>query len=153
MRNLEKVTDDQAVAKDVCNSESNSSETPKSSIKPEDVPPNELWLVALRGEEWAGRRSRKSRDYPWYIASPNGEGAEIAQDSEITLIHKLVPEAPALPEGMRLADHPACGRVVVSPYTNDDGMHHAYKLTDANIYGASLILVHADDLTFPDSAQ
>lgn len=64
-----------------------------------------------------------------------------------------VVEPPALPEGMRLADHPAAGRVVVSPYTSDGGVHRAYKLTDTNIYGARLTVVHADDLDFLDGVQ
>lgn len=112
----EKVADDQAVAKDVCNSESNSSETPKSSIKPEDVPPNEPWLIEVDGQEAIGTRYKGDAHTPWAVAALGGSFADDDyHDHEITLIHRLVPETHTLPEGMRLADHADIGRVIVSP--------------------------------------
>lgn len=130
--------------------EPNDSETPKSSIKPEDVPDNDLWLVMLREEEWVGRRARSSRDYPWYIASPNGEGAEIAQDSEITLIHKLVAEPHALPEGMRLADSEEYGRIIVSPRTDLHGDYIVGHSDDNSEYGADWAYLNAGEFTYLD---
>ena len=67
------------------------------------------------------------------------------------------PTAPALPEGMRLADHEKYGRVVVSPRTNDIGQYKIFHLDDSYVSGADVNYVEADALTFiaaaPELAQ
>ena len=59
--------------------------------------------------------------------------------------------APALPEGMCLADHEECGRVVVSPKPNDIGQYKIFHLDDSYVSGADVSYVEADALTFIDA--
>ena len=61
------------------------------------------------------------------------------------------PTAPALPAGMRLADHEECGRVVVSPKPNDIGQYKIFHLDDSYVSGAGVSYVEADALTFIDA--
>ena len=61
------------------------------------------------------------------------------------------PASPALPEGMRLADHEKYGRVVVSPRTNDIGQYKIFHLDDSYVSGADVSYVEADALTFIDA--
>ena len=61
------------------------------------------------------------------------------------------PTAPALPAGMRLADHEKCGRVVVSPRTNDIGQYRVFYLDNFYLSGADASYVEADALTFIDA--
>ena len=100
---IKKTTPDHAVAKDVCNSEPNSSETPKSSLPcPEDVPdphPGEAWLVNTReGEQREALKAGNS----WYVK--DGDDVEEWVKEALTPISRLVPESHTLPEGMRLAE-------------------------------------------------
>lgn len=123
-------------------------------LKPEEVPDNELWLVEHGGNEFVAKRNRKhSVDYPWRIASTDGEGSDIAQDSDITLIHKLVPETPALPEGMRLADHEEFDRVVTSPRPDLNGYYAIFRLDDGLHSGSSSEYVHSIELDFLDGGE
>ena len=146
----EKVADDQAVAKDVCNSEPNSSETPKSSINPEDVPADELWLVERGESQWFAKRIRGwSKDFAWRLTSIS-RGSSMARDSEITLIHKLVPEPPALPEGMRLADHETLGRIIVSPKEDSDGDHLSFFPDESTRCGADWTYLQKSEFTYLD---
>ena len=46
--------------------------------------------------------------------------------------------APALPEGMCLADHEEYGRVVVSPKPNDIGQYKIFHLDDSYVSGADV---------------
>ena len=59
--------------------------------------------------------------------------------------------APALPAGMRLADHEKYGRVVVSPKPNDIGQDKIFHLDDSYVSGAGASYVEADALTFIDA--
>ena len=61
------------------------------------------------------------------------------------------PASPALPEGMRLADHEKYGRVVVSPRTNDIGQYRVFYLDNFYLSGADASYVEADALTFIDA--
>lgn len=120
-------------------------------IKPEDVPADELWLVEYNERQWVGKRSRHwTGDYPWCVASVTGEGIDIANDSQVTLIHKLVPEPPALPEGMRLADHDTYGRVVVSPKMGGDDEYKVTHTDPKSSCGADWHYAHESKLTFLD---
>lgn len=59
--------------------------------------------------------------------------------------------APALPAGMRLADHEEYGRVVVSPEKNVFGSYFAFHLDNWNLTGAAYHHVSPDALTFIDA--
>ena len=61
------------------------------------------------------------------------------------------PTAPALPAGMRLADHEKRGRVVVSSKPNDIGQYKIFHLDDSYVSGADVSYVEADALTFIDA--
>ncbi|WP_044027492.1 hypothetical protein [Corynebacterium glutamicum] len=145
--------DDQAVAKDVCNSEPNTSETPKSSIKPEDVPPNEPWLIEVYGQKAIGARYQGDVFAPWSAAALDGAFAGEYTDREVTLIHKLVPETHTLPEGMRLADHKTYGRVVVAPRANTHGEESFYRRNEDISWGASHGYRPTGEFNFLDGAD
>lgn len=120
-------------------------------IKPEEVPADELWLVEYDNHQWVAQRNRKgSDDYPWRVASAAGDGVDIAGDSKITLIHKLVPENHTLPRGMRLADHEEYGRVVVSPKMDSDSEYKVTHTDPVDVYGTDWQYVHQSELTFLD---
>lgn len=59
-----------------------------------------------------------------------------------------VVEPPALPEGMRLADHEEYGRVVVSPKDDLDGDYRVFCPQDNTEYGANWWYTHKSELTF-----
>ena len=59
--------------------------------------------------------------------------------------------APALPAGMRLADHEEYGRVVVSPSGDSDGDHLIFYIHSDYEYGAGFRYENPSDLTFIDS--
>ena len=61
------------------------------------------------------------------------------------------PASPALPEGMRLAEHEKRGRVVVSLKPNDIGQYKIFHLDDSYVSGADVSYVEADALTFIDA--
>ena len=58
---------------------------------------------------------------------------------------------PALPAGMRLAEHEEYGRVGVSPKPNDIGQYKIFHLDDSYVSGADVNYVEADALTFIDA--
>ena len=58
---------------------------------------------------------------------------------------------PALPAGMRLAEHEKCGRVVVSLKPNDIGQYKIFHLDDSYVSGADVSYAEADALTFIDA--
>lgn len=61
--------------------------------RPEDVPAGEPWKVLRDGHEWVGTRE-ESRDniYPWALARFDGADCGMANDVDITLVSRLVPE-------------------------------------------------------------
>lgn len=121
--------------------------------RPEDVPADELWLVECGWTQWFAKRNRSwSMEFPWRLISMVRD-SKIARDSEITLIHKLVPEQPALPEGMRLADHEEYGRVVVSPEMDSDNEYKAFYPDQEIRTGADWEYVHENNLTFLDGDE
>ena len=61
------------------------------------------------------------------------------------------PASPALPAGMRLAEHEKYGRVVVSPKPNDVGQYRVFYLDNFYLSGADVSYVEADALTFIDA--
>ena len=58
--------------------------------------------------------------------------------------------APALPAGMRLADHAVYGRVVVSPVVDDDGTCKIFHLSTDARDGSDYCWAPIDSLTFID---
>ena len=57
---------------------------------------------------------------------------------------------PALPAGMRLADHEEYGRVVVAPIADGDGDRMIFCLDKSSLAGAGRRWAHEDSLTFAD---
>lgn len=67
--------------------------------------------------------------------------------------YKLVPEGetlPALPKGMRLADHKEHGRVVTSPWVDGDEDYKIFLLDDSCRGGAGYDFASESELTFVD---
>ena len=58
---------------------------------------------------------------------------------------------PALPAGMRIADHESYGRVVVSPGLIPDGRYQIFVLDSGTRTGAECEFVHPDTLTLIDT--
>ena len=116
--------------------------------KPEDVPPNEPWLIEVADEKSIGTRFAGDSFAPWSVASLDGSFAGDDSDSDVTLIHKLVPETHALPKGMRLADHEEYGRVVVAPHANTHGEEYFYRTNEDNPWGASHAYRPTGEFTF-----
>ena len=58
---------------------------------------------------------------------------------------------PALPAGMRLADHAVYGRVVVSPVVDDDGTCKIFHLSTDARHGSDYCWAPIDSLTFIDA--
>ena len=127
----------------------------KNNPRPEDVPPNEPWLIEADGQKAIGTRYKGDAYAPWAVAALNGSFVEDYPDYEITLIHKLVAEPPALPKGMRLADHARYGRVVVSPKTDEYGEHRIFCSSDdtESLTGSDWGFVRESKLTFLDRNQ
>lgn len=122
--------------------------------RPEDVPPNEPWLIEVDGQEAIGTRYKGDARTPWAVAALGGSFADDDyHDHEITLIHKLVVEPPALPEGMRIADHKTFGRVVVSPKVDTDGDYKVFISGTEEITGASWGYANKNELTFLGGEQ
>ena len=122
-------------------------------MQPSDVPPNEPWLIEVDYMKAVGTRHESDAVRPWAVAALNGSFADDYMDSDVTLIHKLVPEPPALPEGMRLADHETYGRVVVSPKADHNGDHKAFHSDLGNITGTAWKYARGSELTFLDGAN
>lgn len=122
-------------------------------LKPEEVPPNEPWLIEVGSWKAIGTRYAWYTKNPWTVASLNGLFSGDYTDSEITLIHKLVPETHALPEGMRLADHEKLGRVVTSPWVDGDDDYKVFFLNEDARGGADYDYVHDSELNFLDGGE
>ncbi len=121
--------------------------------KPEDVPANEPWLVEADGQKAVGARYAGDSVLPWSFATLDGSFANDCNDSEVKLIHKLVPEPPALPEGMRLANHERYGRVVVSPHPYEDGDYEIFGLSALTSSGSLVTFCKENKLTFLDGGN
>lgn len=122
-------------------------------LKPEEVPHSEPWLIEVNGWKAVGTRYAWYTKKPWTVASLNGLFSGDYIDSEITLIHKLVPETHALPEGMRIADHPDFGRVVVSPWADDDEEYKVFYREEGSPTGADYYYAKKRNLTFLDGGE
>lgn len=67
--------------------------------RPEDVHAGEQWLVKWAGAgfegEWIGTRSSNpNRNFPWTLTLPGSHDRKVVEDSEVTLVSRLVPETP-----------------------------------------------------------
>lgn len=122
-------------------------------MQPSEVPPNEPWLIEVDGRGAVGTRCEGDAVRPWAVAALDGLFAEDYMDSDVALIHKLVPEPPALPEGMRLADNEKYGRVVVSPRTDDNGDYMVFLCTSEEVTGADWEYAPGSELTFLDGVD
>lgn len=92
------------------------------------------------------------------VWAPHG-GSDDIEASRITPLPNLpklqwpgneVVEPPALPEGMRLADHEEYGRVVASPRTDEHGYYRALRLHEGYTGGALYDFAKPSELTFLD---
>lgn len=102
--------------------------------------------------------------YAWMNANPSYWGFDTPvehHDWLFDLRHDLVriieeqdaPAAvPALPAGMRLADHEEIGRVVASPATDSNGERMIFCLDKTSLTGAGRRWAHEASLTFIDAA-
>ena len=102
-------------------------------------------------------------DDAWSVASGNDWGGnsydtEISIEDWLTELYEQLkglidtPVAvPALPAGMRLADHEDFGRVVVSPGVGIDRCHEIFYLDPGMSSGTDISEVEPDSLTFIDA--
>ena len=123
-----------------------------SSPCPEDVPPNEPWLIEVDGQKAIGTRHKEDVHVPWSVAALDGSFTGDYDDREVTLIHKLVPENYTLPEGMRLADHEKYGRVVVAPKPDRYGCYEVLHCTSEQA-GTNWEYISGSELIFLDGEQ
>src|SRR5699024_7333049 len=95
----------------------------------------------------------------WYRTDGNVWKAETFGELEAWLygLHEQLkglidskPASPALPEGMRLADHERYGRVVVSPGVGIDRRHEIFYLDPGMISGTDIREVEPESLAFID---
>ena len=100
--------------------------------------------VGASGNEWAG----------------NSYNTEITLESWLGELYvqlkglKDTPAAaPALPAGMRLADHERHGRVVAAPVADGDGRHMIFCLDNTSTAEAGRRWVRASSLTFIDTER
>lgn len=106
-------------------------------------------IIEHVNEAWAGTRSNT-----WW-----GDGSGVGVYLEDWLSEMYVQlnglkdtptSVPALPAGMRLADHEEYGRVVVSPGLNDFGLYLIFVLDSDYKEGAHWHCEHGRTLTFID---
>ena len=98
--------------------------------------------VGASGNEWAGN------SYNREITLESWMGELYVQLKGL----KDTPAAvPALPAGMRLAEHKELGRVVVSPSGDSDGDHLIFYIHSDYEYGAGFRYEKPSDLTFIDT--
>ena len=95
--------------------------------------------VNVRGNKWLA----EDKDLDDFIL-------DLRNDLNL-LAEKPKPTSPALPAGMRLAEHEKYGRVVVSSKPNDIGQYKIFHLDDSYVSGADVSYVEADALTFIDA--
>ena len=72
-------------------------------------------------------------------------------DGLASIVSKPSQASPKLPEGMRLASHPAHGLCVVSPTTDEDGERRIFYLSNGTEAGADCRWVPVVHLTFLDA--
>ena len=99
---------------------------------------DDVWIEAS-GNEWAGNSYDPDVSIEDWLAELHAqlkglEGAPVA--------------VPALPDGMRIAEHVNFGRVVVSPGVGIDGCHEIFYLDPGMSSGTDISEVEPDSLTF-----
>ena len=99
--------------------------------------------VGTSGNDWAGN------SYNREIALESWMGELYVQ---LQGLKDTPATVPALPAGMRIADHESYGRVVVSPGLIPDGRYQIFVLDSGTKTGAECEFVHPDTLTFIDDA-
>lgn len=99
------------------------------------------------GNSWGQYETECSVSLEAWLGQLRNDLAEIIETEEAL----SPPARPALPAGMRLADHEQYGRCVVSPATNGNGECLIFVLTRVNKSGASWEYVEHGSLTFIDT--
>ena len=102
---------------------------------------DDAWIEAS-GNEWAGNSYDPDVSIEDWLDELHEQLKGLKDTSAVF---------PALPEGMRLADHEKYGRVVVSTKPNDIGQYKIFHLDDSYVSGADVSYVEADALTFIDA--
>ena len=104
-------------------------------------------IIEHVNEAWAGTRSNT-----WW---GDGSGVGVYLEDWLSELHtqlqglKDTPATvPALPAGMRIAEHVNFGRVVVSPGVGIDGCHEIFYLDPGMSSGTDISEVEPDSLTF-----
>ena len=117
-------------------------ELPKQKTLEEIVEHVRNALMGTSGNEWAGNR----------------HGMDIPIENWLNELHEQLKglidtpvTVPALPEGIRLADHEQYGRVVTSPKPNRDGIYDLLVPKSKFETGADWEYAHECELTFIDA--
>ena len=104
-------------------------------------------IIGHVNEAWAGTRSNT-----WW---GDGSGVGVYLEDWLSELHtqlqglKDTPATvPALPAGMRIADHEDYGRVVAAPIADSDGERMIFCLDKTSLTGAGRCWAHEDSLTF-----
>lgn len=107
-------------------------------------------IIEHVNEAWAGTRSNT-----WW---GDGSGVGVYLEDWLSELREQLrglkdepANTPALPAGMRLADHEQYGRVVVSPEKDISGRYAAFHLDNWNLSGVAYHHVDPDALTFIDT--
>ena len=104
-------------------------------------------IIEHVNEAWAGTRSNT-----WW---GDGSGVGVYLEDWLSELHtqlqglKDTPATvPALPAGMRIAEHEDYGRVVAAPIADSDGERMIFCLDKTSLTGAGRCWAHEDSLTF-----
>lgn len=111
------------------------------------APPMQKTLEELRREVYNVWTGTNGNEWPDDIHGDLETWLDELQDQLTGL--KDTP-APGLPDGMRLATHPAHGLCVVSPTTDEDGERRVFYLSTSTDAGADSRWVPVSHLTFLD---
>ena len=99
-------------------------------------------------------------DDAWSVASDNDWGGnsydpDVSIEDWLTELHEQLKglidtpaTVPALPAGMRIAEHEDYGRVVAAPIADSDGERMIFCLDKTSLTGAGRCWAHEDSLTF-----
>ena len=98
------------------------------------------------GNSWGQYETECSVSLEAWLGQLRNDLAEIIETEEAL----SPPALPALPDGMRLADHEEYGRVVVSPRKDDDDEYPCFYLNGSS-WGAYVRFFKSSDLTFIDA--
>ena len=113
--------------------------------RPEQVTLEQVFRRA--NAAWANARGNE-----WLREEEDLEAALLALRDDLTqLLHEPKPAVPALPAGMRLAEHEEYGRCVVSPKSDAAGVCDVMHIDSSRFVGSKFEWAHECELTFIDA--